>query len=42
MGLEENYMSYISNDEQLLLKIKKNIQKLDLLFKVIKPLSGIS
>jgi len=32
-------MSYISNDEQLLLKLKKNMQKLDKLFKIIKPLS---
>ena len=34
-------MSYISRDEQLLLKIRKNIQKLKLLFIKIEPLSDM-
>lgn len=39
MGLEERNMSYISKDEQILLKIRRYMDKLSLLYNTIAELS---
>ena len=39
MDMEEKPMSYITKDEQLLIKIEKYIRRLDQLLKVIAPLT---